>query len=145
MTKADDRTGKTEDELFARKAKVMFEQSVDSLDGQTRSRLNQSRQAALAELDSSTVSLVSPGRWTHWAPAAGVAAVAVAAVLLWSGNLTFDTGIGPIDPIESAVPGDFELLMTEESFDMLQDLDFYSWVEIDAEIDVDPGEDADVG
>jgi hypothetical protein len=145
MSKADDRIDKTEDELFAQKAKVMFEQSVDSLDGQTRSRLNQSRQAALAELDSGTVSLVSWGRWTHWAPAAGVAAVAVAAVVLWSGNLTFDTGIGPIDPIESAVPRDFELLMTEESFDMLQDLEFYSWIEIDAEIDVDPGEDADVG
>ena len=145
MSKADDRSDKTEDELFVRKAKAMFEQSVDGVDGQTRSRLNQSRQAALAELDSGTVSLVGLGRWTHFAPAAGVAAVAVAAVVLWSGNLSFDTGIGPIDPIESAMPGDFELLMTEESFDMLQDLEFYSWIEIDAETDVDPGADADVG
>jgi hypothetical protein len=145
MSKADDRSDKTEDELFVRKAKAMFEQSVDGVDGQTRSRLSQSRQAALAELDSGTVSFVSLGRWMHWAPATGVAAVAVAAVVLWNGNLSFDTGIGPIDPIESAMPGDFELLMTEDSFDMLQDLEFYSWIEIDADIDVDPGEDADVG
>ena len=143
MSKADDRIDKTEDELFVRKAKAMFEQSVDGLDGQTRSRLNQSRQAALAELDGGKASFVSLGRWMHWAPATGVAAVAVAAVVLWSGYLTFDTGIGPIDPIESAMTGDFELLMTEESFDMLQDLEFYSWIEIDAEADVDPG--ADVG
>ena len=142
MSKTDDRIEKTEDELFAQKAKAIFEQSVDGLDGQTRSRLNQARQAALAELDSGTVNFVSPGRWMHWAPAAGAAAVAVAAVVLWSGNPQIDAGIGSIEP---AMSGDLELLMAEESFDMLQDLEFYSWVEIDAEIDAAPGEDADVG
>jgi len=139
MSKTDDRVEETGDELFVQKAKAIFEQSVDDLDGQTRSRLNKSRQAALAELDSGTVSL---GRWMHWAPAAGVAAVAVAAVVLWSGNPQLDAGIVPIEPVMS---GDLELLMAEESFDMLQDLEFYSWVEIDAEIDVNTGEDADVG
>jgi hypothetical protein len=139
MSKTDDRIEKTEDELFVQKAKAIFEQSVDGLDGQTQSRLNKSRQAALAELDSGTVSL---GRWIQWAPAAGVAAVAVAAVVLWNGNPSLDTGINAIEP---AVAGDFELLMAEESFDMLQDLEFYSWVELDAEIDAVTGEDADVG
>lgn len=142
MTKADDRTGKTEDELFVQKAKTLFEQSVDGLDGQTRSRLNQNRQVALAELDSGTVNL---GRWMHLAPAAGVAAVVVVAVVLWNANPSLDAGISPGDSIESGISGDFELLMAEESFDMLQDLDFYSWVEIDAEIDTATGEDADVG
>lgn len=139
MTKADDRIDKTEDELFVQQAKAVFEQSVDGLDGQARSRLNKSRQMALAELDSGAVSL---GRWMHWAPAAGVAAVAVAAVVLWNGNPQLNAGIESIEP---AMSGDLELLMAEESFDMLQDLEFYSWVEIDAEIDVDTGEDADVG
>jgi len=142
MSKADDRIDKTGDELFVQKAKAVFVQSVDGLDGQTRSSLNKSRQAALAELDGGTVSLVSLGRWMHWAPAAGVAAVAVAAVVLWNGNPQLDAGIESIEP---AMSGDLELLMAEESFDMLQDLEFYSWIEIDAEIDVDTGEDADVG
>ena len=39
--------------------------------------------------------------------------------------------------------GDFELLMAEDAFDMLQDLEFYSWVDIDAALDSEPG--ADVG
>ena len=142
MTKADDRTGKTEDELFVQKAKTLFEQSVDGLDGQTRSRLNQNRQLALAELDSGTANL---GRWMHLAPAAGVAAVAVVAVVLWNANPSLDAGTSPGDSIESGISGDFELLMAEESFDMLQDLDFYSWVEIDTELDTATGEDADVG
>jgi len=142
MSKTDDRTDETEDELFVQKAKAMFELSVDGLDGQTQSRLNKGRQAALAELDGGTVSLVSPGRWMQWAPAAGVAAVAVVAVVMWSGNPQLDAGIESIEP---AMPGDFELLMTEENFDMLQDLEFYSWIEIDAEIDADSGEDANVG
>jgi len=137
MNKADDRNDKAEDELFVQKARALFEQSVDGLDGQARSRLTRSRHAALAELDSGTVSL---GRWMQWAPATGVAAVAVAAIVLWGPQ--FDSGI---DPVEPAVSGDFELLLAEESFDMLQDLEFYSWVEIDAEIEAGPGEDADVG
>lgn len=139
MSKADDRIEKDEDELFVQKARTLFERSVDGLDGQTLSRLTRSRHAALAELDSGTVSL---GRWMQWAPATGVAAVAVAAIVLWNGNARLDAGI---DPIEPAVSGDFELLIAEESFDMLQDLEFYSWVEIDAEIEAGPGEDADVG
>ena len=141
MTKADDRAGKTEDDLFVQQANTLFEQSVDSLDGQTRSRLNQNRQMALAELDSGTV---IRRRWMQLAP---VAAAVVVAVVLWNANPSPDDGISPGDSIEAGmgIVGDFELLMAEESFDMLQDLDFYSWVEIDAEIDAATGEDADVG
>jgi len=39
MSKADDRIDKTGDELFVQKAKAVFVQSVDGLDGQTRSSL----------------------------------------------------------------------------------------------------------
>ena len=37
------------DDAFANKAKTLFDQSVDGLDGETRSRLNRGRQEALAE------------------------------------------------------------------------------------------------
>ena len=133
MSNPDDGKNKVEDELFMQKAKAMFDDSVESLDGQTQSRLNRSRQAALTELDSSTLSL---GRWKQWAPAA---AVAVVAVVMLNGNPAVEQVISP-----TAQPtGDFELLMAEDSFDMLQDLEFYSWIELDAELEAGSG--ADVG
>ena len=73
------------DKAFAEKAKQLFDESVEGLDGQTRSRLNRGRQAALDTLKT--------GRpvWVQWAaPAAGVAAAAVVAVVLWTGNQPID-------------------------------------------------------
>lgn len=112
------------DKALADKAKQLFDESVESLDGQTRSRLNRGRQAALDEL--------AAGRpvWVQWAPAAGVAAAAVFAVVLW-------TGIQPVDELTpQASAADIEILLTEDSFEMLEDLEFYSWIELDEEADV---------
>lgn len=116
------------DKAFAEKAKRLFDESVESLDGQTRSRLNRGRQAALAELKS------GKPVWVQWAPAAGVAAAAVVAVVLWTGNPPVDE----LTPMASA--SDFEILLTEESLEMLEDLEFYSWIDLDenAEETVEP-------
>ncbi len=119
------------DELFAEKAKQLFDESVENLDGETRSRLNRGRQAALAEL--------TTGRpvWVQWAPAAGVAAAAVFAVVLWTGNQ-------PVDELTpEATASDFEILLTEDSFEMLEDLEFYSWIDLDEETE-ETEEDEDV-
>lgn len=134
MSKAGKRTEVSEDDLFAQQAKTLFDQSVAGLDGQTQSRLNRGRQAALAELGSGAPGF---GRWTQWVPATGVAAVAVLAVVLWQGD-------SPPDPLALPAPGDFELLMADDSFEMLQDLEFYSWIDMDVEPDHE-GADADVG
>jgi hypothetical protein len=109
------------DKAFAEKGKQLFDESVEGLDAQTRSRLNRGRQAALAEL--------ATGRpvWVQWAPAAGVAAAAVFAVVLWTGNQSVDE----VTPAASA--SDFEILLTEDSFEMLEDLEFYSWIDLDEE------------
>ncbi len=111
------------DKAFAEEAKQLFDESVDGLDASTRSRLNRGRQAALAEL--------ATGRpvWVQWAPAAGVAAAAVFAVVLWTGNQPVD------DLTPEASAADFEILLTEDSFEMLEDLEFYSWIELDEEAD----------
>ncbi len=111
------------DKAFAEKAKQLFDESVEGLDGQTRSRLNRGRQAALEELET-----VRPA-WVQWAPAAGVAAAAVVAVVLWSGNLPVDQ----LTPDASAA--DFEILLTEDSFELLEDLEFYSWIDLDEDAD----------
>ncbi len=112
------------DKAFAEKAKLLFHESVDGLDGEARSRLNRGRQAALDEL--------ATGRpvWVQWAPAAGVAAAAVFAVVLWTGNQPVDE----LTPEASAT--DFEIVLTEDSFEMLEDLEFYSWIDLDEEADV---------
>ncbi len=119
------------DELFARKAKELFDESVEDLDANTRSRLNRGRQAALQQLAS------GKPVWVQWAPAAGVAAAAVFAVVLWTGNQ-------PVDELTpDARASDFEILLTEDSFEMLEDLEFYSWIDLDEEIEA-PQEAGDV-
>lgn len=133
MSTPDDRQEASEDELLVQRAKQLFDQSVDGLDGQTRSRLNRSRQVALAELASSV-----SRPWTQWIPVTGVAAVALVVVTLWFANAPED---------REALPAmlDLELLMTEDSFEMLQELEFYSWIEVEAEQGNGSGVAPDVG
>jgi hypothetical protein len=109
----------TTDDAFAEKASQLFDESVDGLDGETRSKLNRSRQAALAELQS------SGRRWVQWAPAGGVAVAAVAALLVWTGSPQIDELATP------DVASDMEILLTEDSLEMLEDLEFYSWIDLD--------------
>ncbi len=111
------------EEAFAARAKQLFDESVAGLDAETRSRLNRARQAALEELRSDR------SVWVQWAPAAGVATAAIVAVVLW-------TGIPSVDELAAeASAADFEILLTEDSFEMLEDLEFYSWIDLNEEAD----------
>ncbi len=106
-----------ETELEAQ-AKALFDNSVEQLDAATLSRLNQGRQKALQEIDTA-----GAGQWVWWVPAGGLAAAAVVAVVLWQGA-----------PVELGAPEpgsatDFEILLSEDSLDMLEDLEFYSWID----------------
>lgn len=120
----NERTQNTDEARFGDKAKRLFDQSVEELDAATLSRLNRGRHAALAELE-------RPGRrYLQWAPAAGVAAAAVLAVVIWTGNVTTD------DVVETSVAADIEILLTEDELEMIEDLEFYSWIDLD---DTDSG------
>jgi len=114
------------DEQLAREAKQAFDQSVDGLDAATLSRLNRGRQAALAEAR-------QPARqWLRWVPATGVAA----AVLL---VLVMQQGPADVDVIAAPAP-DLEILLSEESIEMLEELEFYSWLDTEELAgDGDPG------
>lgn len=106
------------DKPLEQQAKTLFDDSVDQLDAATLSRLNRGRQAALAAAKTSR-----PGQaWTRWAPATGMAAAAIVAVVMLRGPLPQD---------EMAVPAmtDFEILVGEESFEMFEELEFYSVLE----------------
>ena len=110
---------KKTDEQLAQAAKMEFDQSVDGLDAATVSRLNRGRQAALAAAR-------RPVRqWLRWIPATGVAAAVVLALVIQQGP-------GDVDVI-AAPAADLEMLLSEESIEMLEDLEFYSWLDAEDE------------
>lgn len=108
------------DEQFSENAKTVFDDSVDRLDAATLSKLNQGRQAALAEIGTD-----SPARqWARWAPVTGAAAAALIAVVMMRGPGTVDAPDAPGSSVT-----DFEILISDDSLDMIEELEFYSWIE----------------
>lgn len=112
----------TDEEIVAR-TKAALDSKTGSLDAATRSKLNQARQRALAELDKSR----SAGR--YWLPAAGATACAVLAVALLVNKPATDIADQPTLATTVAFD-DFDILMAEESIDMLQDLEFFELMEL---------------
>jgi len=100
---------------FEKRSREVLEESTARLDGRTRSRLTQARHAALAQLE-------NPARnwWRSYVPAGAAAAVAVLAVVIWS---------GPTPPVAGPVE-DMEILADAEAPDFVEDgedLEFYEW------------------
>jgi len=110
-----------DDKRFEESAKVVFDDSVERLDAATLSKLNQGRQAALAEIADAS----SSWQWSRWMPATGMAAAALVAVVVLRGPAT-------VDPMDGSNPTitDFEILMSDDALDMIEDLEFYSWVDV---------------
>lgn len=110
-----------------RKARALFESSVERLDAGTRSKLTQARNRALDEVKKGALRR----RWI-WAPAGGVALAAIVAVVLSSGGLrsTPETGALALE--------DIDIVADSENFEMLEDVEFYMWLE-DAPADRNSG------
>jgi negative regulator of sigma E activity len=111
----------TEPTNFEKRTQEVLEESTARLDGRTRSRLTQARHAALGQL-------AQPARhwWRSYVPAGAAAAVAVLAVVIWSGPLN---GTKPLAQVASPVE-DMELLADAEAPDFVndgEDLEFYEW------------------
>lgn len=106
-----------------RRARELFDASVAGLDGETRSRLNRARHAALAEAERA-------GRspWRAWLPAAAAASVAMLAVVLW--RMPGDSTDRPSASAEGAPAAEVvELLATGEGIDVAsEDPEFYAWL-----------------
>jgi hypothetical protein len=105
---------------FEKRTQEVLGESTARLDGRTLSRLTQARHAALEQLQ-------QPARhwWRSFVPAGAAAAVAVLAVVMWSGG----PGIGPTGPAASPVE-DIELLADADAPDFVddgEDLEFYEW------------------
>jgi len=115
-------TGQKKDrgQAIAERARQLFNESVQGLDGETRSKLAQARAKAVAAAGS---------RRRFWFPApsslvplGGVAAAALAVALIWQNPAT-----APVS-MEATVLIDLDILTEGENLDLLEDLDFYAWL-----------------
>lgn len=111
------------DDRLARQAKALFDESVGKLDGATLSELNRARHRALAELEGGRRSGVPI--WLL--PAGGAAAAAALAFLVVGTN----DGDLPAPAGVPAAESDFVMLIDENSLEMLEELEFYAWLELD--------------
>src|SRR5688500_9666467 len=106
---------------FEKRTREVLDESVSRLDGRTQSRLTQARHAALDRLGKP-----ARPRWHAFVPAGAAAAVAVLAVVVW-------TGPGPQQPVAAGNGNAFEdidLLADGEAPDFVDDaadLEFYEW------------------
>jgi len=126
-----------EPSTFERRARELLQESVGNLDASTRSRLTQARHAALAARNASPASALSGRNLPRWldlrvlAPGGAVAAVALVAVLLWSGSAHH-----PVNDSSGALD-DLELLTDSDGYELSQepDLDFIEWAAAMGETD----------
>jgi len=103
---------------FERKSRAAFDESVESLDAATRSRLARARARALEELHRRRLSGSAA-----WVPVGAAAAVLVAA-MLWQAE---QSDVPAADPALAALE-DLNMMAGGEDFDMLvEDEGFYAW------------------
>ncbi|MDX8407433.1 MAG: hypothetical protein R8L58_03505 [Mariprofundaceae bacterium] len=110
---------KDKQERFESFARSVLDEAVAGTDAKTRSRLHQMRHKAL---DSSAR---KHSTFVVWGGASGLAAVALAAILIWMQPVQQD------GEILTAVIDDVELLASDDDVELLENLDFYQWLEAD--------------
>lgn len=106
---------------FERRARELLDESSERLDGRVRSRLTQARSAAVEEARKPRLGVA----WRTWIPAGALAGAAALAVFLWSGA-PHSPGT-PVLAVHSSLD-DLDIMVTNESFELLEDLEFYEWV-----------------
>jgi len=110
-----------DDRFFERRARELFDGEVDGLDAATRSKLNQARQRALAELETPAMTALRPG------PRTALAGLAAMTIAVW---LFVRTGSGPDAELPAAAEaGDMEIMFTEDELEFLEDVEFIVWLE----------------
>ncbi len=118
-----------------RRTRTVFDQVVARTDGATRSRLSQARNRAMAELDAPR-----RGWWTAWLPAAAATA-ASAALLVW-------LLVRPPDGDRALTPTlatDLEILLETDDLELIEELEFYAWLDEQPELSDRSREDNGVG
>jgi hypothetical protein len=133
----DRKKDRKHDPRLEARAKQLFDSSVAGLDARTRSKLAQAR-ARAADLGKRR----DTATWRpdpRWLPAGVAAAATVAALLVWRG---FDTRP---PAIEILAFDDLEIVLGEDEFEMLEELEFYAWLEEQPELEIPEPADDGVG
>lgn len=114
------------DRALERRSKQVFERGIAALDGATRARLTQARMRALEEL---------PARRRAWLPASRFAAPAgaAAALALAAWLVAVRDGAAPEATLADSAVGDLDLLLGDEELELIEELDFYAWLEAQPE------------
>jgi len=113
----------SEIEDFEKRSKALFDDSVAGLNGNIRSRLTQARHRALAQMPSSGVGTTR----RFWLPAAGIGAAALLAALVIAPR----PGANRALPESLAAADDMALLLTTDELEMIEDMEFYAWLDSD--------------
>lgn len=101
---------------FLKKVKTQLDEQTEHLDAATLSKLNQSRQAALAQLQPRGHRLKQ-----KWLPASGlVAAVLLTSVFMFRSEEIIPNGEQGID--------DIEIIASNDNLELYEQLDFYMWL-----------------
>jgi len=101
---------------FLNKVKKQLDEQSEHLDAATLSKLNQARQAALAQVNPKPSRLKN-----NWLPASGLAAaVLLTSVFLFrSEEITTNSNHGM---------DDIEIIASSDNLDLYEQLDFYMWL-----------------
>jgi len=114
------------DSAVEQRSRELFDAQVANLDARTRSRLNQARQAALDAARGQQAA--SPARWLlPVSSAAAVALVALTTVQIMRPNV--EVPVVAESAVLASTVDDVEILTSSVELEMLQDMDFYAWLE----------------
>jgi len=113
----------SDDATIPEEFSTLLREDRESIDAATLSKLNRARQTALAEMDQRS----GFSRPAFWVPAGAAALLAVFVIGL-APNLMNQTE--PAAPTaEAAKVPDLEMMLADESLDLMEELDFYLWLE----------------
>jgi hypothetical protein len=109
--------------IWIGQARNVLDQSAQGLDAATLSRLNRARHAALA--------VNRPRTSRPWFLPAGLASACVIllAAVAWRAYAPAGLPALPLSPATSNNGGDVDLVSSDDSLEMYQDLEFYAWLD----------------
>ena len=120
MQEQDDRLEQTR-----RRAREVFDASVESLDAETRARLSRARFEAVE-----VASRARSSSWRVWVPAAAVAATVIVAVAIWRTPERAESPVAAAASADTAFDA-VEMLADGEALDLVEnDLAFYEWLDV---------------
>lgn len=125
----DEKRRKHSDQTFADEAGNLLREANEQLDAATVSRLNQARQSAIAQLEPPRAAFDN-----RWIPVGALAASVLVATALWLGHEPETPESNPFAETMADQMEDLDILMSDEDFELYDDLEFFSWLgsELDA-------------